>query len=85
VVDHPTFTKTKKWLENNKYIKVASSINGDVVIKPFYFNNVYLETNERFLCAAAMGNGKQYKELYNDGKPLYDLPNYIKEDNDENW
>lgn len=79
-VDHPSFHKTREWLSTNGYIEKANSSNADRVQKPFYFNNVYLDVDDTFYCSAAMGNSKKYKEFYNEGKPLYNTPNYKKEE-----
>lgn len=81
-VDHPYFTETRNWLHNNGWIKMETGYwNGDKVLKPFYFNNVLLNTGETFACAPAM-SGKRFTENYNGGEPDYSLKNYI---NDEEW
>lgn len=55
-VDHPSFAKTRNWLAFQGYIyKEEVSVNGDRVLKPFYFNNHLLEKGEKFYCAAAWG------------------------------
>ena len=85
--DHPYFTDTRNWLARNGYIDMQTQWhNGDRVLKPFYFNNVYLGTGTQFSCAAAMHYSHGKPELYNGGKPL-PAPNYITEqlDNDAVW
>lgn len=78
--DHPYFETTRNWLENKGYIKCEHSHwNGDQVIKPFYFNNVYLDVGEKFSSAPAMEFRFGKPELYNDGKPM-DVSNYKDED-----
>ena len=55
-VDHPSFTRTRNWLSEKGYIhKEETWINGDRVLKPFYFNNNLLTKGEKFLCASAWG------------------------------
>lgn len=67
--DHPNFRDTRRWLKQNGYIKCEHRwLNGDRVIKPFFFNNVYMDVGEKFGSACAMYCG--YSELYNDGLPL---------------
>jgi len=69
-VDHPSFTRTRKSLANQGYISIENKwINGDRVIKPFYFNNVLMEVGSPFYCAAAMGSSI-YKDEYNNGMPF---------------
>lgn len=80
-VGHPSFERTRDWLESQGYIKTQRRWhNGDRVIKPFYFNNVYKAVGEQFCCAPAMAYG--HTELYNDGKPL-PIPNH--RDLDDEW
>ena len=52
-VDHPGFLDFREDLEFGGYIKTASGSNGDVVLKRFSMNNIWLEVNDRFLCAPA--------------------------------
>lgn len=67
--DHPSFAKTRHWLGGQGYIEIQPNwINGDRVLKPFYFNNVLMEKGQQFGCAAAMQYS--YSDKYNDGKPL---------------
>lgn len=87
--DHPSFLATRAWLANNKYIKVVETYsNGDKVLKPFYFNNVYMERGEPFLCASAMTH--KYSSKYNNGEPLpepnySDFPELYIDSSDEWW
>lgn len=75
--DHPYFASTRDMLEHNGYIKCERSWhNGDRVLKPFYFNNVYMNVGEKFSSATAMSHGR-YVEFYNDGEILN---RYIDED-----
>lgn len=81
--DHPRFRDTRQWLAVNGYIHMEKGwSNGDRVIKPFYFNNVYLDIGAQFSCAGAMGYGR-YTEFYNDGEPMQ-VPNYV-ENTDDSW
>jgi len=67
--DHPFFNSTRKYLEQTGYIKCEHSwVNGDRVIKPFYFNNVLMNVNENFASACAMKYS--YSDSYNNGNPL---------------
>ena len=52
--DHPSFTRLRKHLEQNGYIKTENWCNGDRVLVPFYLNQVYFDVGEKFPCAAAM-------------------------------
>lgn len=80
--DHPYFRDTRNWLARNGYIEMQKSwSNGDRVLKPFYFNNVYMDVGEQFSCAPAMKYKYGKEELYNDKKPL-PTPNYVKHDDD---
>jgi hypothetical protein len=78
-VDHPSFTETREMLGRIGYIEIERGwSNGDRVLKPFFFNNVFKDVGEKFACASAMKYS--HTELYNDGKPMFDLPNYKKEE-----
>jgi len=80
--DHPYFRDTRNWLAQNGYIHMEKGwTNGDRVIKPFYFNNVYMAVGEQFSCAPAMKYQYGKQELYNNQQPL-PVPNYAK-DQDE--
>lgn len=73
--DHPSFEATRDWLEKRGYIRVQKQwSNGDRVLKPFYFNNVYKEVGDRFLCSSAMKH--DHTDKYNDGKILEGVKNY---------
>ena len=68
--DHPFFRETRKWLEQSGYITCQRTwVNGDRVIKPFYFNNVYMNEGDTFSCACAMKYN--YSDKYISGKPIY--------------
>lgn len=82
--DHPSFLATKERLERDGYIETMPWWNGDVVLKPFYFNNVYLDVNDSFKCAAALGLTDMFIEHYNDGKILEGVRNY-KNEGEEYW
>jgi len=82
-IDHPSFSKTRDFLEENNYIKTERSYsNGDRVLKPFYFNNVLMVEGDQFLCACAMKT--HYSSLYNNGKILEEVKNY-REYPDNPW
>ena len=52
--NHPMFESTRNWLERSGYIETQRSwVNGDRVIKPFYFNNVLMEVGATFYSAGA--------------------------------
>ena len=69
IVDHPYFLETRDWLHSNGFIEAINQyINGDTVLKPFYFNNILLEEGERFLSASAMTYKFGRKENFNNGK-----------------
>ena len=75
--DHPYFAETRNMLESKGYIDIQRGwINGDRVLKPFFFNNVLLVEGEKFSSAGAMYYS--YHENYNDGEPIFDLKNYKK-------
>jgi hypothetical protein len=75
-IDHPSFSKTKEQLVNSGYIEEAPWINGDTVLKPFYFNNVLLDVGDKFLCASALGYRKEFTSNYNNGVPDVTVKNY---------
>lgn len=57
IMDHPSFTNARKWLEREGYIKAEWNwSNGDRVLKPFYINDYLFEEGEQFPCASALGN-----------------------------
>lgn len=58
--DHPSFKKIREILKNNEYIETQSWWNGDRVLKPFYFNDIYLQEGDTFYCAAAWGGHKKH-------------------------
>ena len=69
IEDHPRFRDTRQWLANKGYIDMVTTWhNGDTVLKPFYFNNVFKQVGESFKCAAAMRHN--HTQLYNNGEPL---------------
>jgi len=73
--DHPRFRDTRQWLANKGYIDMVTTWhNGDTVLKPFYFNNVFKQVGDSFMCAAAMQ--RSHTELYNHGEPL-PVPNIV--------
>ena len=77
-IDHPSFTNTREWLGSQGYIKIENGwINGDRVLKPFYFNNVLLTEGEKFACGSAMYY--HHHKNYNDGEPDYTVKNYKKD------
>lgn len=82
--DHPSFLATKERLERDGYINTVPWWNGDTVLKPFYFNNVYLDVDDKFKSAAAMGNCGEFAENYNDGEILEGVRNY-KNEGEEFW
>ena len=54
-IDHPTFDRLRTYLERKCYISTQRTrSNGDVVLKPFYLNDVKFNRGDRFLCGAAM-------------------------------
>ena len=78
-IDHPSFTRTREMLGGRGYIKIEDGwINGDRVLKPFYFNNVLLDEGEQFSCASAMYY--RHHKNYNDGKPDFTVKNYNEEE-----
>lgn len=53
--DHPGFTEFRNSLEDMGYIKTSrSTCNGDVILKRFKMNNIWMEVDDRFLCASAL-------------------------------
>ena len=77
--EHPAVEALRTRLARERFIERSQAVNGDTVLKPFFLNNHLLEVGERFLCASALGVRNEYKENYNDGKPMFDLPNYKKD------
>jgi hypothetical protein len=54
-VDHPTFARLRTHLEKKGYLATQRSwSNGDVVLKPFYLNDVLFIEGAKFFCASAM-------------------------------
>jgi hypothetical protein len=83
--DHPSFAATRERLERDGYIGAVPWWNGDTVLKPFYFNNVYLDVDDGFKCAAAVGEKSgMFIDRYNNGKVLEGVRNYKKE-GEEIW
>ena len=73
--DHPSFTNTRNFLENEGFIKTERNwSNGDRVLKPFYFNNVLMQEGDQFSCAIAMRHG--FSDKYNNGEILEGVRNY---------
>ena len=65
-IDHPSFTKTRDWLEKNGYIETQRNYsNGDIVLMPFYVNDVHFDVGDKFPCASAMKIHLKYKEKEN--------------------
>ena len=74
--DPPRFRDARDFLEREGYINVERGwINGDTVLKPFFFNNILMKKGARFPCGAAMAYG--FSSNYNDGQP--DLEKCMKE------
>lgn len=54
--DHPAFAELREHLAQKGFIEIERGwINGDRVKKPFYLNNMYFDTGDKFSCAAALG------------------------------
>jgi hypothetical protein len=54
-IDHPQFTELREYLGKKNLIEIERKwTNGDVVLKPFYLNEIYFEPGEQFSCASAM-------------------------------
>jgi hypothetical protein len=72
--DHPYFLQTKKWLLDRGYIEEPGypCSNGDRVVKPFYFNDVFLKQGETFYCAPAWKYNVKYRrrDFYSPKKEL---------------
>ena len=63
-VDHPAFAALRKHLDAHGFIKMETRwVNGDVVTKPFYLNEVLFEVDETFFCAGAMQYRHKRKQL----------------------
>lgn len=67
-VDHPAFAALRKHLSINGYIEIPSypCVNGDMVIKPFYLNEVYFGVGEKFVCGSAMTNHIKFRRRRRD-------------------
>ena len=65
-IDHPSFTHVRDWLATNGYIHKESWCNGDYALKPFYFNDVVFDVNDKFPSAAAMKGHLKYKSVDNE-------------------
>jgi hypothetical protein len=63
-VDHPAFAALRKHLDAHGFIKMETGwLNGDVVTKPFYLNEVFFDIGETFFCASAMHYRLKRKQL----------------------
>jgi hypothetical protein len=64
-IDHPSFTATREWLGKAGYIKIQRNwCNGDIVLEPFYLNDVLFERDDQFPCAGAMKGHLKYANEY---------------------
>lgn len=55
-VDHPSFTRLRNHLAHMGYIKIPDypCVNGDIVTKEFYVNNIPFKRGDRFYSACAI-------------------------------
>lgn len=55
-VDHPAFAELREHLGARGLIHINRGwVNGDRVLKPFFFNDRLFEVDEKFPCASALG------------------------------
>ena len=63
--DHPSFANLRDRLSRSGHLKVDTRcVNGDTVLKDFYFNDVIFVEGERFPSACAMIGHLKYKVRY---------------------